>query len=75
MDLFADQLSDKRTDEIEDIENQTCTYALYFTIAQREEFKRLCKVGIKAELGEDAHKGNVSLHMLNLLKRTYENDN
>ena len=75
MNLFADLSSEKRTDEIEDVENQTCTYALYFTLAQRDEFKRLCKIGIKAELGEDANKGNVSTHMLNLLKRTYENDN
>lgn len=45
---------------------------LYYSKEESEEFKKLCKAGIKEEFGiEAATKGNVSDFILNTLKDRY----
>ena len=71
MNLFDDVQSTKRKDAIEPVGNQPCTQLLYFTLDERDEFKRLVKKAIKEELGEEATKGNISDFILNKLRELY----
>lgn len=45
---------------------------LYYSKQELEEFRSLCKIGIKKEFGKQAlEKGNVSDFILTLLKNSY----
>lgn len=71
MSLFDDVQSEKRRDEIEPIGNQPCTQLLYFTLDEREEFKKLIKAAIKLEMGVEATKSNISDFILTKLRSDY----
>lgn len=71
MSLFSELESDKRRDVLEPIGNQPCTQMLYFSLDEREEFKKLIKKAIKDELGEEASKSNISDFVLTMLRNSY----
>lgn len=48
------------------------TMLLYFSTEQQQEFKELCKSGIKSMFGEDyQQKGNLPVFLLTLLREKY----
>jgi hypothetical protein len=50
------------------------TTILYFSKEELAEFKKLCKVGIKKEFGEEfQQKGNLSDFLLKILNEKYAN--
>ena len=56
---------------IEDVE--ITTTILYFSRLELKEFKRLCKIGIKKEFGQEyQQKGNLSDLLLKILKQKYD---
>jgi hypothetical protein len=58
--------------EIDDTE--IVTMILYFSKEELKQFKKLCKIGIKIEFGEDyQQKGNVSDLLLKILNEKYGN--
>ena len=69
--LFEDDwgVDDSPTDDTE-----IKTTLLYFSKEELRIFKKLCKVGIKAEFGEEyQQKGNLTDFLLKILKERYEN--
>lgn len=55
-------------------ETEITTTILYFSPQELRQFKKLCKVGIKLEFGEQyQQKGNLSDFLLTILKQRYEN--
>ncbi len=56
---------------IEEVE--ITTTILYFSRLELKEFKRLCKIGIKKEFGQEyQQKGNLSDLLLKILKQKYD---
>ena len=50
------------------------TTILYFSKKELSLFKKLCKLGIKIEFGDEYQKkGNLSDFLLKILKQRYEN--
>jgi hypothetical protein len=50
------------------------TTILYFSKEELAQFKRLCKIGIKIEFGEEfQQKGNLSDFLLKILNEKYAN--
>ncbi len=71
MKLFED---DWGVDDSPIDETEITTTILYFSPQELKKFKRLCKVGIKIEFGEEyQQKGNLSDFLLKILKQQYEN--
>lgn len=75
MDLFDDTESPKDQSEIEAVGNQPCTQAFYFSLDEREEFRKLMKLAIMDLLSEEPTKMNLSDGLLTLLRREYGDNN
>lgn len=55
-------------------ETEITTTILYFSKEELKQFKKLCKVGIRFEIGEEyQQKGNLSDFLLKILKQKYGN--
>lgn len=55
-------------------ETEITTTILYFSAQELRKFKKLCKVGIKIEFGEEyQQKGNLSDFLLKILNERYGN--
>ena len=55
-------------------ETEITTTILYFSAKELRKFKKLCKVGIKIEFGEEyQQKGNLSDFLLKILNERYGN--
>lgn len=53
-------------------ETEITTTILYFSAQELRKFKKLCKVGIKIEFGEEyQQKGNLSDFLLKILNERY----
>lgn len=73
MKLFEDDWGIDNS-EIENVE--ITTTILYFSKEELAQFKKLCKIGIKKEFGEDfKEKGNLSDLLLILLNKNYGTNN
>jgi hypothetical protein len=71
MQLFED---DWGVDNSPPDDTEITTTILYFSKEELQEFKQLCKVGIKKTLGSEANaKGNLSDFLINTLKNLYGN--
>ena len=69
MNLFQDEWG---IDNSELDNTEITTTILYFSTEELIEFKKLCKVGIKKEFGQEyQQKGNLSDFLLTLLKKNY----
>ena len=73
MNLFEDIPAEKDGSEVLPVDQQICTQFFYFTIEEREEFKRLMKKAIPDLLeGEEPNKWNLSNGVMALLRKYYD---
>lgn len=73
MRLFEDEWG---VDNSPEDNTQITTTILYFSEKELNEFKKLCKKGIKVEFKEEyQQKGNLSDFLLTILRRNYGEEN
>lgn len=72
--LFDEDEFDAGNKEIDNL--QITTTLLYFSEEEHNQFKKLCKIGIKKMFGNEyQQKGNLSDFLLTLLKTNYDTEN
>lgn len=72
MNLFDDIESPKDQSDLLPVDEQVCTQFFYFSIKEREEFKRLMKIAIPDLLdGVEPNKWNLSDGVMALLRKHY----
>ena len=72
MNLFDNFTSEKNQAELEDMGAQACTYILFFSVDERDEFRALTKKAIDDLIpNAEKDKRNASDAILTLLRKHY----